>query len=233
MKKLVYVVIAAILFVSPLSCKKDDPDPSTTLATTAEADAAEDSKSGGVYKGTLIGSSGIIKIVLQKGVKQIEITLDGVKKTLTTTSLDSWTSGEEIVDAEFTKDDWTVTFSMDENGETGGIGFNIPGHPNIISVIIKEKSNAQVKAYEGTYAGDDTGTWNFIEKGGLIYGASKSSDSSNGSGTFTGALVGTTINIELVGSSAEVTGTVNGNTVSGTWVVAADNKGTWTGTRTL
>lgn len=230
MKKIVYIIVAALLVISPLSCKKDDPAPS--LSSTPDADAAEDTKSGGVYKGALIGSSGIIKITLQKGVKEVDITLDGTRKKLTTTSLSSWTSGQAIVDAVFSGDGWSVTFSVDENGENGSIGFNIPGHSDIIPVILKEKSNSQVKAYEGKYEGSDSGAWNFIEKGGAVFGISKSSNPDNGSGQFFGAVSGNSISV-VVSSSIAATGTINGNSVSGNWEQSSDYKGTWSGTRTL
>ena len=62
-----------------------------------------------MYKGAIIGSSGTIKIVLQNGKKEIVLKIDGVTKTLTTTALEGWTSGQEISGATFTSGDWTVS----------------------------------------------------------------------------------------------------------------------------
>lgn len=232
MKRILILMAFAALAFGPTSCSKSDDNPAPALASAPEADPAEDTKSGGVYKGALIGSSGIIKITLQKGVKEVEITLDKVKKKLTTTSLNSWTSGQAIVDAVFTGDGWSVTFSMDETGTNGNISFDIPGHASMIGIILKEHSTSQVKAYEGEYKGSDSGTWNFIEKSGLIYGVSRSSNTANGSSEFYGQRSGNNLTITL-GVGATATGTINGNSCSGDWVVSADNKGTWSGTRTL
>lgn len=233
MKKLVFYLLAvAVLAVGPISCSKDDETPAPALASAPEADAAEDGKSGGIYKGALIGSTGIIKITLQKGVKQVEITLDGVKKTLTTTDLDSWTSGEAIVGAEFKSGDWTVIFSINDVGESGSVGFSIPGHPNLFPVIIKENSNAQVKAYEGTFAGSDTGTFNFIEKSGYLYGISRPTSEPTSITEFYGIRTGNAVEIQ-VGSDVTAVGTIDGNSCSGTWEQSADFKGTWSGKRTL
>lgn len=235
-KYILYLVAFATLALGPMSCKKDDPAPAApTLASAPEADAAEDSKSGGVYKGALIGSTGIIKITLQKGVKEIEITLDGVTKKLTTTDLGSWVSGQEIVEAVFANGDWSVTISLTETGDGGNVSFNIPGHPDIIPALTKELSTAQVRVYEGTYAGNDAGTWNFIERAGTIFGVSRSTVEPTNYAFFEGTRTGNSLEMQvsLQGGVAEAVGTIDGNSCSGTWEQSVDNKGTWTGKRTL
>jgi hypothetical protein len=232
-KHILYLLAFAALALGPMSCSKSEDAPAPTLASAPEADPAEDTKSGGVYKGALIGSSGTIKITLQKGVKEMEVTLDGVKKKLTTTALNSWTSGQEIVSAVFTNGDWSVTLSVTASGDDGGIAFNIPGHPNIMPVLTKELSTAQVKAYEGTYAGTDSGTWNFIEKSGTIYCVSRSTADPTNTATFFGTKTGNALTMEAIGGGVTAVGAINGNSCSGTWEESADVKGTWTGTRTL
>ena len=217
--------------LAPLSCKKDDPAP-VALASTPEAEAANDSKSGGVYKGALIGSSGTIKIVLQKGVKEMEIILDGVKKTLTTTGLASWTSGDEISAVEFTSGDWKAVLSINTNGTTISLGFDIPGHAALTGVIGKETSTALIKAFEGKYSGTESGTWNFVVQGVNLVGVSRSTDGLNNL-TFYGGLVNNVITIPSpVASGTLVPG--NPDKVSGIWQGgSADNHGTWEGTRTM
>ncbi len=230
MKRILYYSLAALLLISPLSCKKDDPAPSSSLVTTPDAKAANDDKSGGIYKGALIGSSGIIKIILQDGVTQIEVTLDGVKKTLTTTALASWTSGQAIVDALFSSGDWQITLSVDADGQNLSLTMNIAGHPNITGVIVKETSTVLVKAFEGTYAGSESGTWNFVIQGQYVVGISSGTASNN---TLYGSIDGNVITF----SSVTATGTVtpgNPDTVAGTWSGSTpDFNGTWTGKRTL
>lgn len=230
MKKVLYTLLAGLLLMGPMSCKKDDPA-GPSLATAPEANAAEDDKSGGVYKGAIIGSSGTIKIVLQGGKKEVVLKIDGVTRTLTTTALESWTSGDGIVDATFTSGDWTVILNILPDGSDGSISFNIPGHANIVVILLKEKSDKLIMAFEGTYAGSSSGTFNFIVQDETIYGVSR--DSSGDSGSFYGTLDGTTVSISIYGSNATATGTVSGNTASGTWMETVDVHGTWTGTRTL
>ncbi len=231
MKRILYIFVAALLLISPLSCKKDDPAPTNSLATAPDAKAANDALSGGIYKGALIGSSGIIKITLQDGVKQIEITLDGVKRTLTTTSLASWTSGQAIVDAVFSSGDWQVTLSIDADGQNLSIGLNIAGHPNITGVIVKETSTTQVKAFEGTYAGTESGTWNFVIQGQYVAGVSMGTGSS--SVTLYGSISGNVITFSTVSAAGTLT-PGNPDTVAGEWTGSTpDNHGTWTGKRTL
>jgi hypothetical protein len=234
MKKLLYSLLAGLFLMGPMSCKDDDPA-GPTLVTAPEATAENDTKSGGVYKGTLIGSSGVFKLVLQGGKKEFVCTIDGVTKTLTTTDLESWTSGDEIVEAEFVSGDWKVYFSVAANGESASLAFQIAGHPNINASFIKEYSTALVKAFEGSYAGTSTGTWNFIIIEDQVFGISQSSTTPgpNGAGYLVGTVDGTaltgTVNQETV-----VAGTLNGNTVTGTWTTQDPAlHGTWTGTRTL
>ncbi len=233
MKQIIYC-LSAVLLIAVGSCSKDESaaTPVVVLVSTPEADAAEDLKSGGVYKGALIGSSGIIKITLQKGIREIEVTLDGVKKTLTTTSLGSWTSGQEIDSAVFTSGDWNVAFSIDALGQAGSIAFSIPGHPNIIPVITKERSTSLVKAYEGTYAGTSSGTFNFIELNNVIFGITRSATDANASSDFSGVRSGNNMTI-TVGGSIDAVGTFDGNNVTGTWVESTTAQGTWKGKRTM
>jgi hypothetical protein len=105
MNKLSLPILLILLFAA-FSCKKDDAAPASTFPTTPEAQSFDDAKSGGVYKGAIVGSTGTIKIVLQKGVKEIKITIDAVSKTLVTTDLDAWTSGEIVRNALFAADGW-------------------------------------------------------------------------------------------------------------------------------
>lgn len=231
MKKLLYSLLAGLLILGPMSCKKDDPA-GPTLVSAPEATAENDLKSGGVYKGTIIGSSGTIKVVLQGGKKEIILKIDGVTRTLTTTSLDSWTSGEEILDAEFSSGDWSITLSIVADGSDGSIVFDIAGHPDIQVALSKERSDQLIMAFEGTYAGSNSGTFNFIVQGDAVSGVSR--DSGGDFAAFYGSFSDNTISVTIAsGSNSVAVGTVSGNTASGTWTESATVSGTWTGTRTL
>lgn len=233
MKRIFYVLISGLILMSPVSCKKDDPAPAATLPDAPEAMASEDAKSGGVYKGVLIGSTGTFKMTLQNGVKEVALVIDGVKKTLTTADLGSWTSGQEISNATFSGDGWSVVVSILADGSDGSITFTIPGHSNIEAYITKEKSTALVKGYEGTFSGNASGTFNFLEYNNGVYGIARESSSSSAE-YFYGQKIGNNVTLTFTNSSVAATGTIDGTNCSGTWAdTSSGDSGTWTGKRTL
>ena len=221
--------VLVILGSSLLSCSKDSTEPASTLSNSPEAVASENTKSGGVYKGVLVGSSGYFTIVLQGGQKQIRVTMDGETRTLTTTALESWSSGDLIKNALFVADDWQATFSVGIAGSSPSANFTIPGHPNLQAVVLKELSNAQVRAYEGQYSGSSSGTWNFIVQGQAMTGVSRSADGGTAK-TFYGLVDGNSIVLDVINGS----GTISGDNVSGSWSdPGTGGTGTWTGKRSM
>ncbi len=232
MKRILYMIAAAMLLLSPMSCKKDDATPAPTFSNTPEALAEHDNKSGGIYKGTFANSSksGQIKINLQGGKKEIVIKFGSETRTLTTTALGSWTSGQIITGAAFTNGNWTITINIPADGSSVDVTPDLAGESIDGGYAAKELSTAVVKVYEGTYAGDDSGKWNFTLQGGLINGVYAGG---SGSDNFSGAVVGTAITIVTTGSvSASGTMSADGNGASGTWT-GSSSSGTWTGSRTL
>lgn len=231
MKKLVLYLLT---LVAVISCSKDDPAPTTpSLPSVAEAKAEHDNKSGGVYKGTFANAttSGNIKVVLQEGKKEIIIVYNGVTRTLTTTDLDSWTSGDAIIAAIFTASDWSVQFSADADAANFSYGLDLGGATGFEGLIVKEVSTALVRVYEGTYAGDAEGKWNFATQNNLLAGVYTGSSS----GSLQGVITGSNITLTSSGSSVTATGTFTGeaSACSGTWASGSGDTGTWTGTRKL
>src|SRR5262245_36400978 len=86
-------------WMAAISCSDDSPAPSSAFSNYPEASSTEDAKSGGIYKGVIAGSTGKVVVVLQKGAKEIRLTMDGESRTLTTTMLSTWTSGSLIKNA--------------------------------------------------------------------------------------------------------------------------------------
>jgi hypothetical protein len=209
------LLLAFVCVLSVVSCKKDKPkteEEPIALVTTPEAVAEHDSKSGGIYKGILVGSTGTIKISLQGGSSTAVLTFNGETRTLTTNSLNNWSSGQAISNAVFSSGNWTINFSVDPNAE-----------------LVKETSTTLVQAFEGTYSGAATGTWNFVVRGNAVRGIRKWSQD-NVKVPISGTLNGTTLN------GQGYTGTINGNSASGTWTEDTPQfkgSGTWTGKRTL
>ena len=161
MKKYLIIILAVINVMIISSCsKKKDPDPTTQsnnshFTNTPEAKAVNDNKSGGIYKGVLKGSSGTVKMILQDNNVSAVVTFDGVTKTLTTNSLNSWTSGQAISNAIFISGDWQLTFSVDADGLNPQLAVSIPGH-TVEVVLIKETSSSLVRTFEGNYTKADT-----------------------------------------------------------------------------
>jgi len=234
MKKLLYFLALTAFAFGPISCSKDeDPAPAApTLPTTAEALSEHDSKSGGVYKGTFANetSSGTFKATLQGGKTEILMAYNGTTKTLTTTELSGWTSGDLIDAVTFANGTWSVDLSIDADGTPTGITLNLDSQTGFTLVLSKELSAIQIKVYEGTYAGSSSGKWNFLLQGDQILGLYYSATSN---GTFTGSASGNSIAVSD-GTSVNAIGTFAGEgaSASGTWTGSSSN-GTWTGTRKL
>lgn len=230
MKKSLACLLFALVAIATVSCKSDSsPAPASSFPTAPEAQAAEDLKSGGVYKGAIVGSSGSFAVVLQKGITVVNVTMDGVSKSLATTALTGWTSGQPIKNALFVSGDWEATFSVGANGTVPSLSLNIPGHPNAKAVLIKELSTAIVRVFEGTYTGSESGTWNFVVQGPVLSGVSRSADGLT-TLEFFGLVDGTSITLDTITGS----GTISGDNVSGTWQgTTGGSAGTWTGKRVI
>jgi hypothetical protein len=233
MRKSLFYLLAAFALVA-VSCSKDDPAPAgPTLATSAEAKAEHDNKSGGIYKGTFANAttSGTIKVILQEGKKEIIISYNGATRTLTTADLASWTSGDAITTATFASTDWQVVFNADGDAATFSFGLSLGGVIDFDGLIVKEISTAQVRVYEGTYAGDSSGKWNFCSQGSQLAGVYTGTSS----GSFEGTISGNNITITSSGSSVTAAGTFTNELVncSGTWASGSGDSGTWSGARKI
>lgn len=228
--RITYLLLSISSLLSAISCSSDSsPVPSSNFSSSPEALATEDLKSGGIYKGVIVGSSGMFVVRLQKGVKHITITLDGVSKELSPTGLVDWTTGLPIKNAVFVSGDWQAIFSVGATGLVPSLTLDIPGHANAQVVILKETSKAIVRAYEGTYAGSESGTWNFIIQAQALVGVSRSADGLTSQSIY-GLADGTTLNL----TAPVGTGTLSGDNASGTWQgSSAGVSGTWTGKRVL
>jgi hypothetical protein len=163
------ILLVAAAFFTVYACSRENETAgSDTLVTKPEAIASNNNKSGGVYKGVLIGSSGVVKIILQGNTIVAEVTVDDVTKTLNPQNLPGgWTSGQALNEIVFSGDNWTLIFSVNDNGTNPQISsVSIPGHENVAVYVVKESSTTLVKAYEGTFGYDTSssgvGTWNFV-----------------------------------------------------------------------
>jgi hypothetical protein len=229
-----------VLLFSFTSCKKDEDSASFDCATcvnTPVAVAAEDTKSGGVYKGTIVGSTGTITIYLKNGNAEIKATivLDGVIYNLTTTGLADWTSGQGIEGATFTSGELSFTFSVgSDGGEPSVSNIVIPGHSNIEVNISKETSTELIRVFEGTYKKatpvvvDPLGTFNLVIENNEFSIVAKDKpreDKPNPEPMLiTGGTVDANGNFELIilpskddDGTVTIKGKIVGDELSGTW----------------
>lgn len=218
------------LFV--FACKKD-PETKKEVKDEKIAQIEHDLKSGGIYKGTLVGSSGIFIINFQGDTIFSELTFDGITKKGTTSSLNSWKTGEAISNAIFLFGDWQLIFSVNADGSNPQVAITIPNH-TIEAMVVKETSSKLLDVYEGTYSGDANGIFNFTIQNSNISGISKSNDgygNSSISGTVSNSFVSGNLS-----NGAVIKGSLNGTNSSGTWyqIVGQDTvKGNWTAIKKL
>ncbi len=245
MKKLLISLLSCSMLLT-IACSKSNSG-NSSLSSTSEATVSNDNKSGGIYKGVLVGSSGTVKIILQGGTVSAEVTIDGITKILPATNLPSgWTSGQSLTDIKFSKDNWTLSFSVSPAGSNPQIFMvSIPGHTGIEVYVIKETSTMQVKVYEGTYGKDsnasDLGAWNLVlsttdTSFGLYKSVSNSKLAMYGSFNESDG----SIRISGMEESMRAEGTLRDNSFSGIWAqrnlfggTIPQSGGKWQAKRTL
>lgn len=241
MKAYIPILFAITLFVS---CKKKSEDSvtpqnniptvtpaykCTTCKATPDAKVAYDNSNLGVYKGVLIGSSGTFTIIMQENDTTASLNFDGKSLVLTKTKFDA-TGGN--IDAIFKNDSTVLSISVSSNGSVATVTAAIPGHPNIITSVLKEKSNVLVKAFEGSYAGNNgsSGVFNMVTVDSTVYVIWKNSNGT--SGKVNGSVDGK----KLTGGGADqlnVTGSfTDDDNANGVWSQPIES-GTWVGKRTL
>jgi hypothetical protein len=169
-RSFLFVLSVSTLLLAYACSKSDEPkkeEEERPLVTAPEAVVAHDGKSGGVYKGVIIGSTGTVKIILQGGTVSAEVTIDGETKVLAPQNLPSgWISGQPLKEIVFASGNWTLTFSVAANGEHSHVSsVSLPGHTDVVVCIVKEQSTTLVRAFEGSYSTGDAvfaGTINFV-----------------------------------------------------------------------
>ena len=184
-----------------------------------------------------MGSSGTIKFnILNAGsLITAEMILDG--EVINLQSSITWQAGQAYF-APFTGvhngQVVSVDFSVGASGSTPTVtSINIPGHPNAVIEVIKETSDNQIKCFEGTFSGDDSGGLNVILSEQLGYWTGVAHNSVSGTNTpFNGTLSGNNINCNCQ-SGTSVNATLSGDEItSGTWNDGSGT-GTWSAVRTL
>jgi len=169
MKSIFYLSAISILLL--ISCTKpgsesaDDKHP-PGLPTSPETKRQYDNTTSGVYKGVVLGSSGIIILKINNGDNSIKgyLTIDGQKDTLSASQTIS--SGQPISNLLFKGTFSSMALSANADGTNAQISnLAISGHPNAGAIIVHENSTEQVMLYEGSFSGDINGRINFVRVG--------------------------------------------------------------------
>lgn len=231
MKKLLLVLIAGIFFTA---CSSDSNTPAgPTLSDTPTAKIQFNDTNFGIYKGIIVGPTGVITLNIKNdGFLNATVVLDG--ESYVFTSEGDITEGQPITDLVFTNGDMSFAVSISADGtEVNETALNIPGFPSADILLTKEYSDEQVTCYQGTYAGDAMGEFNFLAIGTNVYGLSLGSDGLNNffiQGSRSGNSLSGAYDMGIF------SGTYTGNNVSGTWedtTSGSSDSGTWTSQRKL
>ena len=215
MKKLMTLLLIGIFCIG---CSSDsDSDNSNSLATTPSAKAEFDSSNFGIYKGVIIGSTGVVTINIKNdGNLKATLVIDGVSSTYTSTG--EATLNQPINDLRFTNGSNTFDINVSANGNDIVVtASNIENHIGATFNIVKEYSTDLVKCYQGTYTGSkDNGVFNIIILDQDLYGLSRSNIFEESETLFlNGDFIQNTISGTFDGGS--FSGTASGNNISGTW----------------
>ncbi len=236
MKKL--LLLALITFMTACSSSDDDNgnDPVTSdvdnsgLSMVPDAAIEFNDSNFGYYKGVITGSSGNIELNLYNdGEIWAKVVLDGVTYNFTTT--ESANLGEAVSGLTFTSGNNSFDFNVAADGTNPMItNLNLENHPFAFAEIIKEYSDALVRAYEGTFNGDSSGTFNVLRIENMLYGLAQVTGDENS--TWVEGSIGTNLHIDGAIEGGTFDGFVNGAILYGSWQTSDEN-GEWTTTRSL
>ncbi len=220
-----------LTFFLVASCSTSDS--SKELTSTPMAKAQFDNSNYGVYKGVFIGSSGTIILDISNSSDSFTATLiiDGVTHNFITNET---IQQNQTTTINFNEGNNSFTFTVSATGNNPTItDLIINGHPDAAILVVKETSTDLIKCFEGTFAGDYTGTFNAVIYGNVIKGITRATSEVQ-IVTADGTVDNNQINaMGNASNGATFIGNMNGNTITGTWIIAEDNtNGTFTGVRT-
>ncbi len=235
MKKLLLLAFVGIL----AACSSDDDngnDPVTSdvdnsgLTMIPAAVGEFNNKNFGYYKGIVSGSSGTVEVNLfNDGNVWAKMKIDGVTYNFTTT--ETAVLDEAVTGLTFVSGNSSFDFNVNADGSNPTItDINIENHPFAFVEIIKEYSTDLVRAYEGTFSGDSTGTFALLRIGNQLYGYTN--ETGDPDSYWVEGSIDSNLKINGTVEGGTFKGYVNGAILYGTWNASSED-GTWTTTRSL
>ncbi|MBS7785786.1 hypothetical protein KIH23_00625 [Flavobacterium sp. CYK-55] len=229
MKKLFALLFIATLF--SCSTSDDSNTESTTFAVNPEANVAHDTSNYGIYKGILVGPSGVAKININNdGTINAKLSINGSEHVFSTQ--ESVIHNQNISGLTFSKGNMKFDFNCNAHGDEIQItDLIIPGYEKASMILMKEYSDVQVKCFQGTYTGQtDNGTFNIMTSGELVYGLAYSVPDDS-----VWYIQGSSKGTSMTGSmeNANFSGGIFGNSANGVWQNFLNQNGSWNVNRTL
>jgi hypothetical protein len=230
MKNLSFCLILIVLTIIQSCSSNSESSNTQSLTQTPQAKIEHNQSNYGIYKGVFVGSSGIIILDINNSSTTISASLIIDGNTLNFVS-NQTIQANQATTLNFVNGANSFTFSVAANGNNPTItNLLINGHPNAAILVVKETSTTLVKCFEGSYSGGDSGTFNGVIYGNILYGLIGNAD------TDIYTANGSVNNNQIEGSTqigSTISGTLNGNSCSGTWTnTQAGINGTWSGIRT-
>lgn len=223
------LIVLSAFFLSACSKVKEQV-PNIPLTALAE----HNNSNYGVYKGLFVGSTGIIVISLRNENENVfaTIRIDGTLYQFTTTGI--LQDGKYTL-LEFKNGNNSFIFEVNaDGGDPSILSLHIEGHPDAGIILFKERSDALVKCYEGSFEGSQAGTWNIMVRNDELVGLVKTAGNTY---TASGTVAIDQSMMGNVSSGAIFEGRFNKNrsAVAGTWENNSGNvkeSGEWEGVRT-
>ncbi|MBS1623139.1 MAG: hypothetical protein JSS76_14525 [Bacteroidetes bacterium] len=244
MSKNYFSALFFLLLLAGLSaCKKSSSSDykCANCATSPTADAAYDHSSKGIYKGTIVGSTGTVNIEIENtgSILTAAIRLDDQWINMGTTT--QWVAGQPFTatfSGVYGSQTATITFTVEADGSHPQVTYiNIPGHTGATIVVYKELSSSQIKCYEGTYSGQSAGVFNMVVNTGAdTWMAVVKGNNDNSCTLVSGTISGTSLTCSnCIGGTAgsSVSGTLSGDNMTGSWSDGQGGSGSWTSHRTM
>jgi hypothetical protein len=211
--------------------KKDDPG---IQDTKSEAKPLHDTRSGGVYKGVIVGTSGVLKIDVANHSHTLFAVVDCGNFKDTLFSQMSYTVGSALEDVYFSAAGAHLFFSVGADGSNPRADLSITDFPHLDVLLEKETSVQPVITYLGTFTGDANGMVHFLVKSQTCQGIALSTNDNQkyqlkGKFQQNKLETDTTIAYGLV-----YTGSQSESQLQGSWKDIHDlKKGNWQATRTV
>lgn len=244
-----YLIKSLLLFLLLLSsCSSSDNEEPIISEEPFKEELKEEYNDSnyGSYKGVIVGSSGTIRLFIAKNYVKAYLDFGDLKDTLTTAN--TFPDKQQILNATFSGKYSSMKFNVAADGSNPQlVDITIDGHESVQGIIAKETTSQEVRCFEGTFSGDDSGTFNCIIFGSSIIGIFKSNQTDT-SGQVNGTVNGNDLSADSEGSTssgASFEGTITTDACTGTWfnsieytddegnLVVITANGEWQGVRTL